>query len=336
MATYFELSWSILSSIGLFVTLVGVWALFISRPSPLTYIPIVVSISCAIANGACYYAFYATQYPIHNRAVASGFADFFWLIQEAGLSFYSYQILVHTLRGTARTIFLCIFWCLLVAITSLRITILVYRILNIVSGVDTVHSGGPYQHQIGYLHVGYFTTIALVETWSSFFLIRLLHNAYRVSPKISSTRLIFRYLLRTTEIRVASLCFIGITRAVTYSSQVTSQSATTVAGQIDRFAYTMECLFPLVMLIDTMSSRKLNQDNHMESFSTTPSRINSGHQSSVRSRPALTHHTPSTAHSPRKIRSIAQDQNENIDSRSVDAPGGSLYRMEDLVSQSPF
>ncbi|KAL4757206.1 uncharacterized protein BDW70DRAFT_153527 [Aspergillus foveolatus] len=268
MATYFELSWSILSSIGLFVTLVGVWALFISRPSPLTYIPIVVSISCAIANGACYYAFYATHYPIPNRAVASGFADFFWLIQEAGLSFYSYQILVHTLRGTARTIFLCIFWFLLVAIISLRMTILVYRILNIVSGVDTVHSGGPYQHQIGYLHVGYFTTIALVETWSSFFLIRLLHNAYRVSPKISSTRLIFRYLLRTTEIRVASLCFIGITRAVTYSSQVTSQSATTVAGQIDRFAYTMECLFPLVMLIDTMSSRKLNQDNHMESFST--------------------------------------------------------------------
>ncbi|KAL5335684.1 hypothetical protein BJX70DRAFT_310572 [Aspergillus crustosus] len=247
MATYFELSWSILSSIGLFVTFVGIWALFISRPSPLTYIPIIVSISCAIANGACYFAFY-TDNATNNRAAASAFADFFWLIQEAGLSLYSYQILIHTLRDTARTVFLCVFWLFIVAISGLRITILVYRVLEITSDATSLHSVGPYQHQIGHLHVGYFTAIALVETWSSFFLIRLLHNAYRVSPKISSTRLVFRYLLRTTEIRVASLCFIGITRAVTYSSQVTSQSATTVAGQIDRFAYTMECLFPLVML----------------------------------------------------------------------------------------
>lgn len=78
-STYFELSWSILSSIGLFVTFVGVWTLFISRPSPLTYIPIVVSVSCAIANGACYFAFY-TNRAIPNRAAASGFADFFWLV----------------------------------------------------------------------------------------------------------------------------------------------------------------------------------------------------------------------------------------------------------------
>ncbi|KAL4781728.1 hypothetical protein BJX76DRAFT_359585 [Aspergillus varians] len=247
-ATYFELSWSILSSIGLFVTFVGVWALFISRPSPLTYIPIIVSVSCAVANGACYFAFYM-DHAIPNRAVASAFADFFWLIQEAGLSFYSYQILIHTLRDTARTIFLCVFWLLLLVISALRITILVYRVVDIAKGADNSRATGPYQHQIGHLHVGYFTTIALVETWSSFFLIRLLHNAYRVSPKISSTRFLFRYLLRTTEIRVASLCFIGITRAVTYSSQVTSQYATTIAGQIDRFAYTMECLFPLVMLL---------------------------------------------------------------------------------------
>ncbi|KAL3470889.1 hypothetical protein BJX99DRAFT_250875 [Aspergillus californicus] len=266
MATYFELSWSILSSIGLFVTFVGIWALFISRPSPLTYIPIVVSISCAIANGACYFAFY-TQHAIPNRAAASGFADFFWLIQEAGLSFYSYQVLIHTLRDTSRTVFICVFWLLIFAISALRITILVYRVLEIASGADTFQAG-PYQHQIGHLHVGYFTTIALVETWSSFFLIRLLHNAYRVSPKLSSTRLVFRFLLRTTEIRVASLCFIGITRAVTYSWQVTGQSATTVAGQIDRFAYTMECLFPLVMLIDILASKKLNQGRQLESFST--------------------------------------------------------------------
>ncbi|KAL4955484.1 hypothetical protein BDW69DRAFT_204481 [Aspergillus filifer] len=270
METYFELSWSILSSIGLFVALVSVWALVISRPSPLTYIPIVVSVSCAIANGCCYYGFY-TDHAIPNRAAASAFADFFWLIQEAGLSFFSYQILVHTLRDISRIIFLAVFWFFIIAISSIRMTILVYRILDIASGPNDIHSlqeEGPYQHQIGYLHVGFFTSIALVETWSSFFLIRLLHNAYRVSPKISSTKYVFRFILRTTEIRVASLCFIGITRAVTYSSQVTSQSATTVAGQLDRFAYTMECLFPLVMLIDTLASKKMNQDTQLESFST--------------------------------------------------------------------
>ncbi|KAL4801765.1 hypothetical protein BDV18DRAFT_69690 [Aspergillus unguis] len=267
MATYFELSWSILSSIGLFVTFVSIWALFISRPSPLTYIPIVVSVSCAVANGACYYAFY-TEHATANRAVASAFADLFWLVQEGGLSFYSYQILVHTLRDTTRVLFLCVFWFFLSTISGIRLTILVYRVLDTASGKVTLVSAGPYQHKIGYLHVGYFTTIALVETWSSIFLIRLLRNAYKVSPKISSTRHVFRYLLRSTEVRVASLCFIGITRAVTYSSQVTSQSATTVAGQVDRFAYTMECLFPLVMLIDTLSSKKLNQDTRLESFST--------------------------------------------------------------------
>ncbi|KAL2863123.1 uncharacterized protein BJX67DRAFT_374789 [Aspergillus lucknowensis] len=267
MATYFELSWSILSSIGLFVTLVAVWALFISRPSPLTYIPIIVSISCAIANGACYFAFY-TDNAAPNRAAASVFADIFWLIQEAGLSFYSYQILIHTLRNAARTVFLVVFWFFMFAIASIRVAILVFRVLEIITGDSSVNSSGPYQHEIGHLHVGYFTTIALVETWSSGFLIRLLHNAYRVSPKLSSTRLVFRYLLRTTEIRVASLCFIGITRAVTYSWQVTSQSATTPAGQIDRFVYTMECLFPLVMLMDILASKKFNPSTQVEGFST--------------------------------------------------------------------
>lgn len=155
---------------------------------------------------------------------------------------------MHTLRGTTRVVFLSIFWTLMVAIATLRMAILASRVLEITRGAVSLHTAGPLQHQIDHLHVGYFSSIALIETISSIFLIRLLHKAYMVSPKVSSTRLVFRYLLRTTEIRAASLCFIGITRAVTYSLQVTSQTATTVAGQIDRFAYTMECLFPLVML----------------------------------------------------------------------------------------
>ncbi|KAB8228266.1 uncharacterized protein BDW43DRAFT_316115 [Aspergillus alliaceus] len=255
--TYYELSWSILSSIGLFTTLLSIWAVLITRPTPLSYIPIIVSAAGAVANGLCYFSFY-TSYPIPNRAVASAIADVLWLIQEAGISFYSYQILMHTLRDSTRTLFLAVFWFLIVAVASIRMAILASRVQEITQGGVSSHSAGPLQLRIDYLHVGYFATIALVETWSSFFLIRLLHKAYSISPKLSSTRLVFRYMIRTTEMRVASLCFIGITRAVTYSLQVTSQTAATVAGQLDRFAYTMECLFPLVMVTDILASKKFN------------------------------------------------------------------------------
>ncbi|KAF9882679.1 hypothetical protein FE257_005653 [Aspergillus nanangensis] len=259
VASYFELSWAILSSIGLFTMLMGIWAVLITRPSPLSYIPIIVSAAGAVANGMCYYAFY-TSHAAVNRAVASGFADLLWLVQEAGLSFYSYQILVHTLRGSIRLVFLLIFWSLMVAIVGLRMAILASRVMEILQGAVSLQTAGPLQHQIDHLHVGYFSSIALVETLSAVFLIRLLHKAYLISPKVSSTRLVFRYLLRSTEIRAASLCFIGITRAVTYSLQVTSQAATTAAAQVDRFAYTMECLFPLVMLIDILASKKFSPD----------------------------------------------------------------------------
>ncbi|KAF7596537.1 hypothetical protein BBP40_001411 [Aspergillus hancockii] len=271
LATYYELSWSILSSIGLFTALLSVWAVLITRPSPLSYIPIIISVAGAVANGLCYFSFY-TSYPTPNRAAASAVADFLWLIQEAGLSFYSYQILAHTLHDLTRTLFLSIFWILMAAIASIRMAILASRVLEITTGAVFSHSTGPLQHRIDYLHVGYFATIALVETWSSFFLIRLLHRAYAVSPKLSFTRLVFRYLLSTTEMRVASLCFIGITRAVTSSLQVTSQMATTVAGQLDRFAYTMECLFPLVMVIDIIASKKFNlgDRNTMTTVETSP------------------------------------------------------------------
>ena len=79
VTAYFELSWSILSTIGLFLTVIGIWAILITRVSPLHLVPIIVSIACAIANGLCYYAFY-TDYPMRQRVVASVFADIFWLV----------------------------------------------------------------------------------------------------------------------------------------------------------------------------------------------------------------------------------------------------------------
>ncbi|KAE8145188.1 hypothetical protein BDV25DRAFT_165218 [Aspergillus avenaceus] len=268
-ASYYELSWSILSSIGLFTTLLSIWAVVITRPSPLSYVPIVVSAAGAVANGLCYFSFY-TSYAVTNRAAASVIADLLWLVQEAGLSFYSYQILSHALRNTTRTIFLAVFWLLIAAITATRMVILASRFLEITERAIASHATGPLQHRIDYLHVGYFAAIALVESWSSFFLLRLLHSAYRVSPKLSFTRQIFRHLLRSTEMRVASLCIIGVMRAVTYSLQITSQTASTLAGQLDRFAYTMECLFPIILVMDILASKKFHADRNTMSVAESP------------------------------------------------------------------
>jgi hypothetical protein len=77
---YFELSWSILSTIGignaLFSLLVGAITTF----SPIAIVPLVTSIAGAIANGLCYYAFYDDRNPVLNRAVASVFADLTWMV----------------------------------------------------------------------------------------------------------------------------------------------------------------------------------------------------------------------------------------------------------------
>ena len=77
---YFELSWSILSTIGLFLTVAGIWATVITRLSPLHLVPIIVSVACTIANGLCYFAFY-TRKPVQQRVAASVFADTFWLVR---------------------------------------------------------------------------------------------------------------------------------------------------------------------------------------------------------------------------------------------------------------
>ncbi|KAJ5363639.1 uncharacterized protein N7496_009352 [Penicillium cataractarum] len=262
VSAYFELSWSILSTIGLFLTVIGVWAILITRVSPLHLVPIVVSIACAVANGLCYYAFYA-EYPTRQRVVASVFADIFWLIQEAGLSFYSYQILVHTLKDRAIIIFRTIFWSLMTCIVAIRIAIAATRAVEIATG-------DPLQHRVDYLHVGYFTAIALVETSSAAFLIRLLRDAYGMSPWSSPTQDLFRHLLQSTEIRLASLCCIGILRAVTFSLRTTAQSATTVAGEFDRFAYTLECLFPVIFIIDILASKRFRFDNHSLVYCSDP------------------------------------------------------------------
>lgn len=78
---YFELSWAILSTIGLANVLFGVMIVGITSLSPVSIVPIVVSAAAAIANGMCYYAFYA-DYPQTNTIVASAVADVAWLVSS--------------------------------------------------------------------------------------------------------------------------------------------------------------------------------------------------------------------------------------------------------------
>jgi hypothetical protein len=198
-----------------------------------------VSAACAVANGLCYYAFYTT-YPVVNKAAASAFTDLLWLVQEAGLSFYSYIILKHVLKNRRWIVFCIFFWFLIITASSIRLGILITRIQHILGGSQA--SG--LLDVVGDLHISYFVCIALLELLNAFFLLHHFNQARHFAVKTG----LFCYLLRSTEIRLSLLALIGIMRAVTYSFQATAQSATTVASQLDRFAYTLECMFPIMML----------------------------------------------------------------------------------------
>jgi hypothetical protein len=52
-------------------------------------------------------------------------------IQKAGLSFYSYEILIRVLRGRDRRIFMIIFWIMIAIITIFRCVICVSRVQDI-------------------------------------------------------------------------------------------------------------------------------------------------------------------------------------------------------------
>jgi len=251
--TYFELSWSILSTIGMITSFIGVMVCGIIGFSAISLVPIIVSAACAIANGLCYYASYS-NYSTNHRVVAGAFADITWLIQEVGLSFYSYQILYRVLSGKQKKVFLTLFWLLVCSITAVRVTILIHR------AIDVSHNSLALQHTIDHLHVAYFTMIALTECLCSYFLIRTFHRASTSSSVLTSTSSnIFKRLSRSAEIRLATLAPIGVCRAITYSFQRDPQEATDTVGELDRFMYSLECLFPIVMIVDLLASRLPNR-----------------------------------------------------------------------------
>ncbi|KAK8100398.1 hypothetical protein PG999_010772 [Apiospora kogelbergensis] len=247
LPTYFEHSWAILSSIGIINVCFGLMVIGIVGFPPIAIVPIVVSTATAVANGLCYFAFY-TDYAKTNTIVASAFADLFWMVQEAGLSFYSYAILARMLHKRTKQAFMAVFWTLMLGIVVLRTMIMIHRIKYLIGDSNSVEL----LTLINRFHMGYFISIALIECISSMLLLLKFNMARRVSIKAalqSGTGVLFSYLMRSTEVRLALLALVGITRAVTYSFQATAQSASSVASQLDRFAYTLECTFPIVLLL---------------------------------------------------------------------------------------
>ncbi|KAH6645675.1 hypothetical protein BKA67DRAFT_595878 [Truncatella angustata] len=229
---------AILSTIGIANILYGLTVISITSISPVILVSIVVNAACAIANGLCYCAFYADS-PTAHAAVASGFADFFWLVP--GISFYGCAILHRLLSRRSRTTFIILFWVILCAIAIIRMFILVGRIKMILS----LHPN--FQKVINYLHVGYFALIALLECISAFFLLREFASARKASRGAALTGGLLQHLMRGIETRVASLALVGISRAVAYVFNQSLPQAVTTAGQVDRFVYTLECLFPIMI-----------------------------------------------------------------------------------------
>lgn len=80
---YYELSWSILSTIGIANVLFGLMVAGITSFGPVSIVPIVTSAAGAIANGLCYYAFYDKDTSATSAAIASIFADILWLVRYA-------------------------------------------------------------------------------------------------------------------------------------------------------------------------------------------------------------------------------------------------------------
>jgi len=76
---YFEQSWAILSSIGLINVLIGGMIIGITSLSPIAVVPVICSVAGAIANGMCYYAFYA-NYATTPTVIAAAVGDIAWLV----------------------------------------------------------------------------------------------------------------------------------------------------------------------------------------------------------------------------------------------------------------
>jgi hypothetical protein len=162
--------------------------------------------------------------------------------------------LAPVLCGIERVIFLTIFWGLMVVIFFFRIAVLVLDTRYVIINDPSPDHLALHTALVNRLHLAYFLPIAMAETVSAVFLLMRFSRTLRASKSggLGGGGRLYRYLMRSTEIRLASLAFIGITRAISFSFRVEGSSRVEgpypLAGQIDRFMYILGCLFPFIML----------------------------------------------------------------------------------------
>jgi hypothetical protein len=153
-------------------------------------------------------------------------------------------ILHHVLSGGERIVFFTLFWALILIIVVLKLIMIVFT-------VGTVFHSPAYPQAVNnHLHLGYYLAIAVVECVSAVFLLRKFREVLRSSMSFPLRGVkLYRYLMRSTEIRVAMIMFIGIMRTVTTSTtlNITYGRRKGVDIDLDGFIYTLECLFPVVM-----------------------------------------------------------------------------------------
>ncbi|KAK1512109.1 hypothetical protein CTAM01_01039 [Colletotrichum tamarilloi] len=244
---YFEHAWSVLSIIGVFNVFLGLLIIGITSFSKLTVVPIVSSAAGAIANGLYFHAYYDKPYPLAKRAAAAAIGDICWLIQEAGLPFYSFIILNRLLRGTKRRVFHTVFWSTLVLVTVVKVVIIYYRLLRILREDDSLQS------IIIRIHIAYFGLFAVSECVSAYFLLHIFAEVRKSSKEAGLRTSFIRYLMRSTEIRVASLAVAAAIRVITHSLNVWQSSPAT--RYVDRAAYALGCFFPVIMYVDLLASK---------------------------------------------------------------------------------
>lgn len=133
----------------------------------------------------------------------------------------------------------------MLVILVVRIAIMV---VNVRLVLDRTLSIPLYSILISRMHIGYFLPIAMAETISAIFLLKTFRSTLK-SSTLGGLRggKLFRYLTRSTEIRVAMVALVGIARTITFSFNVIGKT-TSLSSLLDGLVYTVGSIFPIVLL----------------------------------------------------------------------------------------
>ena len=161
-------------------------------------------------------------------------------MQEVGLSYYTYVILCAILDNRVLKIYTFIFWSLACATAAIRVSILIVHVRQFLQLSTNIEKLAQQ------LHVSYFGCIALLECVGTFFLVR---KAFLDSKhaQFSLVSKLVRHVIHSAEFRLALLALIGLSRAIANTTATWFVEANTLASQVDRFFYTIEFLFPLML-----------------------------------------------------------------------------------------